>query len=71
MQDTTLLIAGMTCGGCVTSVNRVLSALPGVSRVEVTLLPSQARVSFDEQLLNVDGLREAIQEAGFTVTGVR
>lgn len=71
MQDATLLIAGMTCGGCVASVNRVLTALPGVSDVEVTLLPAQARVTFDEQLVDVDGLRQAIQDAGFTVTGVR
>lgn len=71
MQHITLMIAGMTCGGCVNSVTRVLKDLAGVSQVEVTLLPSQAKVSFDESLANVDTLSQAVQGAGFTVTGVK
>ncbi|NWG39033.1 MAG: heavy-metal-associated domain-containing protein [Hydrogenophilaceae bacterium] len=71
MQSTVLIITGMTCGGCVNSVTRVLKALPGVSQVEVTLLPSQARVNFDESQVNPDSLRLAVQEAGFTVTGFK
>jgi copper chaperone len=70
LQSITLIITGMTCGGCVNSVTRVLKALPGVNQVEVTLLPSQARVSFDENQVSVESLREAVQEAGFTVTSV-
>jgi copper chaperone len=61
----------MTCGGCVNSVTRVLNALPGVSQVEVSLLPSQARVNFDESQVSPDSLRLAVQEAGFTVTGFK
>ena len=71
MQNTILTIAGMTCGGCVNSVTRVLTALPGVSEVEVTLLPSQAKVSFDSNQVSVETLSKAIVDAGFTVTGVR
>lgn len=71
MQHITLMIAGMTCGGCVNSVTRVLKDLPGVSQVEVTLLPSQAKIGFDESMANVDMLSQAVQEAGFTVTGVK
>jgi copper chaperone len=71
MQSTVLVITGMTCGGCVNSVTRVLKALPGVNDVEVTLLPSQARVSFDENQTSLNSLRLAVQEAGFTVTGFK
>lgn len=71
MQHITLTIAGMTCGGCVNSVTRVLKDLTGVSQVEVSLLPSQAKVSFDESRASVDALSKAVQEAGFTVTGVK
>lgn len=71
MQHITLAIAGMTCGGCVNSVIRVLNDLAGVSKVEVTLLPSQAKVSFDENKASVDTLSQAVQEAGFTVIGIK
>lgn len=71
MQQTTLNIAGMTCGGCVNSVTRVLRALPGVSQVDVTLLPSQARIDFDENQVTIEALSKAVEEAGFTVTSVK
>lgn len=32
-----LSISGMTCGGCVTAVKRVLSRVPGVTSVDVDL----------------------------------
>lgn len=71
MQHTTLTIAGMTCGGCVNSVTRVLKEVRGVSQVEVTLMPSQAKVSFDENQASVENLSAAVHEAGFTVTSIK
>lgn len=70
MQTIILTITGMTCGGCVNSVTRVLKELPGVNQVQVTLLPSQAKIGFDENQVSVDALRAAVQDAGFTVSGV-
>lgn len=70
MQHLTLTIAGMTCGGCVNSVTRVLKEQAGVSQVEVTLVPSQAKVSFDERQASKETLCQAVEEAGYTVTGV-
>ena len=37
MEQTTLTIGGMTCGGCVATVTRVLRAVPGVASAEVSL----------------------------------
>lgn len=70
MQTIILTITGMTCGGCVNSVTRVLKELPGINQVLVTLLPSQAKISFDENLVSVNVLSAAVQKAGFTVSGV-
>ncbi|HQS82013.1 MAG TPA: heavy-metal-associated domain-containing protein [Thiobacillus sp.] len=39
MNEIILSVTGMTCGGCVNSVQKVLAALPGVQNVEVTLHP--------------------------------
>ena len=37
METITMNVNGMTCGGCVASVTRVLKAVPGVTDVAVTL----------------------------------
>ena len=47
METITLKVKGMTCGGCVASVTRVLNSLPGVDEVAVTLEPGTALVTFD------------------------
>jgi copper chaperone len=67
MTEITLPISGMHCGGCVNSVKSVLSALPGVERVEVTLAPGQAIVFYDESRLDRPALVKAVSEAGFEV----
>jgi len=68
MQDTTLSITGMTCGGCVNSVQRVLTALPGVQSAIVTLAPGQARIVFDPTLTDRSAMIRAVVDAGFGVT---
>lgn len=44
MTTIELKIQGMHCEHCVRSVTRALRAVPGVTRVEVTLEPERARV---------------------------
>ena len=45
MTTVTLKVEGMSCGGCVASVTRVLSALPGVSDAAVSLQAGTAQVT--------------------------
>ncbi len=65
MEIVTLKIGGMTCTGCVSSVTRVLKAVPGVSEVDVSLEDAQARVAFDPARAGRDALRSAVEDAGF------
>lgn len=65
MQNVTLKINGMTCGGCVKSVTRVLSELDGVAQADVSLENAQAVVSFDENKVQPAALVEAVEDAGF------
>ncbi len=67
MTRTTLEIDGMTCGGCVASVTRVLTDLPGVTGTEVSLEKAQAIVEHDPATAPLEVLRSAVEEAGFTV----
>jgi copper chaperone len=41
---TRLAITGMTCGGCASTVTRVLQRVPGVTRAEVDLSSARAVV---------------------------
>ena len=67
MENTSFDVQGMTCGGCVASVRRVLEALPGVSKVDVTLAPGKATVDYDPQRVSAEALRDAVQNAGYGV----
>ena len=67
METTTFNVSGMTCGGCVASVTRVLKAVPGVADASVTLQPGEARVTYDASKTHADVLRAAVEDAGFDV----
>ncbi|OGT80980.1 MAG: hypothetical protein A3H91_05495 [Gammaproteobacteria bacterium RIFCSPLOWO2_02_FULL_61_13] len=69
MQSANLNISGMVCGGCVSSVSRVLNALDGVTKAEVSLDMHSAVVDYDAAKLNLEQLKRAIEEAGFEVAG--
>ncbi len=67
MQTATLNISGMTCGGCVRSVTKVIDALDGVVKSQVSLEKKRAVVEFDPGKLGVEQLKRAIEEAGYEV----
>jgi copper ion binding protein len=67
METVTMNVKGMTCGGCVASVTRVLKAVPGVESVDVKLQPGQATVRYDASKVAVPRLKAAIEDAGYDV----
>ena len=67
MESVKLNVQGMTCGGCVASVTRVLKAVPGVTEAAVTLQPGVANVTYDPARTQPAALRAAIEDAGFDV----
>jgi copper chaperone len=68
MSETIALkVSGMTCGGCVRSVERKLAATPGVSSAKVDLNAATATVQFDPERTQVPQLVAAIEQLGFQV----
>ena len=65
MQTITLNIGGMTCGGCVKSVTRILEGVSGVDKAEVSLENKNAVVEFDPAQTNPAALIEAVEDGGF------
>lgn len=67
MENITLKIEGMSCGGCVSSVTNVLQPIDGVANVNVTLEPGEAKLEYDPAKTNIEAFKEAIEGAGFDV----
>ncbi|PJO78613.1 copper ion binding protein [Neisseria brasiliensis] len=65
METITLNVEGMTCGGCVKSVTRILENTDGVTKAEVSLENKNAVIEFDAAKTNADALIEAIEDGGF------
>ena len=68
MRSATMVIDGMTCGGCVVSVKRVLERVPGVSDLQVEV--GEARLTVDDALVTEATLRQSVERAGFEVEEV-
>ena len=65
----TYSVTGMTCSHCVAAVTEEVSRLDGVSAVDVDLnAGGDSRVTVASNApLSVDAVREAIDEAGYTL----
>jgi copper chaperone len=59
-------VHGMHCGGCERTVSRSLEALPGVGRAQADLVAEEVEVTFDPGRTDLDAIRAAVREAGFT-----
>lgn len=62
---TALAVEGMKCGGCVANVKKALSAVPGVTGVDVDLGAKRATV---QGSASTDALVAAVQAAGYRAT---
>ncbi len=65
MTKSVINVQGMSCEHCVKSVESAVTALPGIGNVDVSLKKHTATVKFDESKIALEGIKEAIQEAGY------
>ena len=66
MRTETYTVTGMTCAHCSRSVSTEVSAVAGVTAVEVDLATGEVTVTSD-QPVHTDVIREAVEEAGYTL----
>jgi copper chaperone CopZ len=62
---TEIKIEGMTCQGCVRSIEKKLSAVRGVGSAHVNLGAGKAVVEYDDSLADPSKLMSAVDEIGF------
>ena len=63
-----LAVKGMTCTGCEITVERELTAVPGVERVEVSYMFGEAIVHVEEDAPKAEALIKAVERAGYEAT---
>src|SRR5437867_2557016 len=66
-KRTVLKIGGMHCAGCVSSIQKSVSDVPGVNKVEVNLATEKATLEFDQTKVKLDSIEKAIEEIGYKV----
>ena len=65
--EKTYVIDGMSCGGCVTSLTRVLKSVPGIEPIKIEV--GKASVRLDADKVTGAAVRDAVQRAGFELVG--
>jgi len=63
--EKTFTIHGMSCGGCVNSLTRVLKSVPGIEPIKVEV--GSAHLRLDERVTS-QTVKDAVERAGFEVT---
>ncbi|MCM3737024.1 copper chaperone CopZ [Bacillus cytotoxicus] len=63
----TLNVQGMTCNHCKMAVTNALTELEGVQNVEVQLQEGTVNVEYDEAKVDVEKMKEAIEDQGYDV----
>ena len=64
-------IRGMTCAGCVNSVEKALDGVSGVDLAEVNFAMNRASVHYDSEITNPSSLEFAVEAAGFEAQRLR
>lgn len=67
MSTATYKVNGMTCSHCVSSVTEEVTALPGITDVEVDLESGRLTVSGDAAQ-DTEAVRAAVEEAGYSLS---
>ncbi|GAF14682.1 copper(I) chaperone CopZ [Bacillus sp. JCM 19046] len=65
MEQATIAVTGMSCGHCVASIEKALTNLSGVDQVSVSLEKSEVDVSYNQELITINEIKEEIEDQGY------
>jgi copper ion binding protein len=68
VETKTYSVEGMTCQGCVSSIESKLGKIDGVEKYEVDLEKGEAVVEFDPEKVKNDDIEKEFEGTSFTVT---
>lgn len=65
MANTVLKVEGMTCGHCVSAVEKAVGSAGAVGKVD--LAGKKVTVEFDETIVTIEAVKAAIEDQGYDV----
>ncbi len=65
MKNIQLSITGMKCGGCVSTVEKILNKSDGIENVSVNLLTESAYFEINQKHIDIDTILKNLKESGF------
>lgn len=65
--DKTLQVEGMTCSHCENSIKKSVGELNGVSSVDVNLKEKTVAVSYEDESVTLEVIKETIEDQGYDV----
>ncbi len=68
MTTSNYIVTGMTCEHCVRSVTEEVGAIDGVTDLEIDLATGSLTVTTADAPVDDAAVREAVSEAGYSVT---
>ncbi len=67
MNTLILNVTGMSCMGCVNSVKKLVSVLPGIANIEIDLASGRVEVKHDPAQTDAAAIRAAIEDGGYGI----
>ena len=65
MESIQLSVTGMKCGGCVSTVEKILNNSDGIENVSVNLLTESAYFEINNAVSSIDQVLENLEQSGF------
>lgn len=65
--NTTLQVKGMSCEHCVNVIESALKNLSGVEMADVDLKANKVTVSYDDAVVKLENIKDAIEDQGYDV----
>lgn len=70
MATATFNVQGISCEGCVNAIKRALASLTGVLHVDVSIDNKQVNVTYDDNYISYDEIKNRIADAGYEAASV-
>lgn len=67
MTTISIGVEGMTCGGCVKSIQNALNEYDGITSATADLEGATVTIDYDANSINEAALKTAIEDAGFDI----
>jgi len=67
MEKTVLNVEGMSCNHCVSSIQKAVGAIEGVTNVAVDLESKTVTVEYEKEKVGLADIKEEIEDQGYDV----